>query len=329
MESIALTKSARIVVDKLMGVKEGELVTIFTDVEANQNIAKAVLGAAYEVGAEAILVTMTPREYAGQSIKGKFPPTLVACLKNSTAVFACTSKGVLGPMTELRQEMLRAGSRLMHMYRLSEEIALRTIPIDYEQLRSRVSKAVSLFPQAEKVRVTSREGTDVTLSLKNRTVAMSSDGYCRPGELDMIPSGFVDISPVEGTANGTVVLDGTESGLGIGLIREPIICEVKSGRITDIRGGFEARRLKKKMESADENATNYAELGVGFNPRALPSTGNMLENERCAGNIMVGIGRNSHMGGKIESNFHFDGIITNATLTVDGQPILKDGAFQI
>ncbi|MGA2785098.1 MAG: hypothetical protein ABSF09_10420, partial [Candidatus Bathyarchaeia archaeon] len=192
MESIALTKSARIVVDKLMGVKEGELVTIFTDVEANQNIAKAVLGAAYEVGAEAILVTMTPREYAGQSIKGKFPPTLVACLKNSTAVFACTSKGVLGPMTELRQEMLRAGSRLMHMYRLSEEIALRTIPIDYEQLRSRVSKAVSLFPQAEKVRVTSREGTDVTLSLKNRTVAMSSDGYCRPGELDMIPSGFVD-----------------------------------------------------------------------------------------------------------------------------------------
>lgn len=94
-------------------------------------------------------------------------------------------------------------------------------------------------------------------------------------------------------------------------------------------GGFEARRLKKKMESADQNATNYAELGVGFNPGALPNTGNMIEDERCGGNILVGMGRNSHMGGKVESNFHFDGIIMNATLTVDGQPFLKDGAFQI
>ena len=35
------------------------------------------------------------------------------------------------------------------------------------------------------------------------------------------------------------------------------------------------------------------------------------------------------MGGKVESNFHFDSLIMNATLTVDGQQILKDGAFQI
>jgi leucyl aminopeptidase (aminopeptidase T) len=329
MKSVALTKSARIVIERLMGVKEGEHVTIFTDVEANQNIAQAVLGAAYDVGAEAILVTMTPREYAGLSIKGKLPSTLISCLKNSNAAVACTTRSVLGPMTELRQEMLRAGSRVMHMYLLSEEIALRTIPIDYEQLKNRVNKAASLFPKAEKVRITSREGADVTFSLKNRTVAMMSDGYCRPGELDMVPSGYVGISPVEGTANGTVVLDGVESGLGIGLIREPIVCDVKNGRITDVRGGFEARRLKKKMESADQNATNYAELGVGFNPGALPNTGNMIEDERCGGNILVGMGRNSHMGGKVESNFHFDGIIMNATLTVDGQPFLKDGAFQI
>lgn len=329
MKNIALAKSARIVVEKLMGVKEGELVTIFTDLEANQNIPQAVLGAAYELGAEAVLVTMTPREYAGLSIKGKLPPTLVSCLKSSSAAIACTARSVLGPMTELRQEMLRAGARLMHMYLLSEEIALRTIPIDYEQLRNRVSKAVSLLPKSEKVRITSPGGTDITYSLKNRPVAMMSDGFCRPGELDMIPSGYVGMSPIEGSANGTVVLDGVESGLGIGLIREPIICEVKNGRVTDVRGGFEARKLKRKMESSDENASNYAELGMGFNTGAMPTTGNMIEDERCAGNILAGMGRSSHVGGKVESNFHFDGLITNATLTVDGQPFLKDGVFQI
>jgi len=329
MKNVALTKSARIVVDKLMGIKEGEQVIIFTDVEANQNIAQAVLGAAYQLGAEAVLVTMTPREYAGLSVKGKLPPTLVSCLKSSNAAIACTTRSVLGPMTELRQEMLRAGSRIMHMYLLSEEIALRTIPVDYEQMRNRVSKAVSLFPKSEKVRITAREGTDITYSLKNRTVAMISDGYCKPGELDMIPSGYVGMSPVEGSASGTVVLDGVEAGLGIGLIREPITYEVKNGRVTDIRGGFEARMLKRKMEVSDSNASNFAELGMGFNPGALPTTGNMIEDERCAGNILAGMGRSTHLGGKVESNFHFDGLITHATLTVDGQPFLKDGVFQV
>ena len=329
MKNIALTKSARIVAEKLMGIKEGELVTIFTDVEANQNIAQALLGASYELGAEAVLVTMTPREYAGLSVKGKFPSTLISCLKSSTAAIACTTRSVLGPMTDIRQEMLRSGSRLMHMYLLSEEIALRTIPINYEQLRSRVSKAVSLFPKSEKVRITSPGRTDITYSLKNRPVAISSDGYCNPGELDMIPSGYVGMSPVEGSANGTVVLDGVESGLDIGLIRDPIVCEVKNGRVTDIRGGFEARKLKKKMEASDENANNYAELGLGFNTGVSPTTGNMIEDERCAGNVLVGMGRSTHIGGKVESNFHFDGLITNASLTVDGQQFLKDGAFQI
>jgi len=312
-----------------MGIKEGELVTIFTDVEANQNIAQSMLGACYELGAEAVLVTMTPREYAGVYVKGKLPSTLVSCLKTSTAAVACTARSVLAAMTDIRQEMLRSGSRIMHMYSLSEEMALRTIPINYEQLKSRVSKAVSLFPKSEKVRITSSGGTDITYSLKNRPVMMSSDGYCHPGELDMIPSGYVVMSPVEGSANGTVVLDGMESGLGIGLIRDPIVCEVKNGRVTDVRGGFEAQKLKKKIEASDENANNYAELGLGFNTGAWPTTGNMIEDERCAGNVDVGMGRSIHIGGKVESNFHFDGMITNATLTLDGQQFLKDGVFQI
>ena len=101
---------------------------------------------------------MTPREYVGISVKGEFPPTLVSCLKNTNAAVACTRRSVLSPMAELRSEMLRAGSRLMHMYMLNEEIALRTIPIDYDQLRNRVGKATLLFPKAENVRVSSREG---------------------------------------------------------------------------------------------------------------------------------------------------------------------------
>jgi len=329
MKHIALAKCARIVVEKLMSVKEGELVTVFTDVEGNRNIAESVFTACYAAGAEPVLVTMTPREHVGLGITGKIPSTLTSCLRESSAAIACTSRSVLGVLTGLRKEMLQKGWRLMHMYLLTDDIALRTIPIDYEQLRRRIDKAKSQFPRTEKAHITSREGTDITFSLKDRTMPMISDGFCQPGEFDMIPAGYVGISPVEGTANGVVVLDGSESGLGIGLIREPITCEVKNGRITDVRGGLEARKLKKKMESSDENARNYAELGVGFNPGAIPNTGNLIEDERCGGNLLVGMGRSAHIGGKVESNFHFDGIIMNGTLTLDGQPFLKEGVFQI
>jgi len=329
MKYIALAKCARIVVEKLVSVKEGELVTVFTDVEANRNIAEAMFTAAYAAGAEAILATMTPREHVGLAMTGKIPPTLVSSLRSSDAAIACTSRSVLGILTELRKEMLQVGSRMMHMYLLTEDIALRTIPIDYERLSDRVNKACLLFPKTQKAHLISPGGTDITFSLKDRTISMSSDGFCRPGEFDMIPSGYVGISPLEGTANGVVVLDGTEAGLGIDLIKEPIICEVKSGHITEVRGGFEAGLLRKRIEVSDENATNYAELGLGFNSGALPNTGLMLEDERSSGNVLVGLGRSTHLGGKVESNFHFDALIRNATITLDGKAFLKDGIFQI
>ena len=69
------------------------------------------------------------------------------------------------------------------------------------------------------------------------------------------------------------MLNGVESGLGIGLLREPITCDVKNGRITDLRGGFEARKLKASMDRADANASNYAELGVRIKPGTLPEHG--------------------------------------------------------
>jgi len=285
--------------------------------------------AAYAAGAETILVTMTPRDHVGLAVTGKIPPTLISSLKGSDVALACTARSVLGALTETRKEMLQAGSRMMHLYLLTEDIALRTIPIDYEKMKKRVDEACLLFPKTQEAHMTSPAGTDITFSIKDRTISMVSDGLCPRGELDMIPAGYVDISPVEETANGTVVLDGTEAGLGIGLLKEPIICEVKSGHVTDIRGGLEARMLKKKMEASDKNATNYAELGLGFNPGALPNTGFMVEDERCSGNVLVGLGRSSHLGGKVESNFHFDAIVRNATLTLDGKVFLKDGIFQI
>ena len=79
---------------------------------------------------------------------------------------------------------------------------------------------------------------------------------------------------------------------------------MEKGRITEIRGGDEASRLKAKLEGADANAFCIGELGLGANPNAkLMGTG---EDERMNGGIHIGIGHNIHLGGTVQSSSHID-----------------------
>src|SRR4030042_331860 len=73
---------------------------------------------------------------------------------------------------------------------------------------------------------------------------------------------------------------------------------VKQGSVVDIQGGMAANKLRQILEVLnDEKAYNYAEFGIGLNPKARLAATN-LEDLGRLGNCHAGIGSNFASGGK-------------------------------
>jgi leucyl aminopeptidase (aminopeptidase T) len=148
--------------------------------------------------------------------------------------------------------------------------------------------------------------------------------YCivEPGQFSPVPNVEANVSPIEGTATGRIVVDASIPYLGIGLIEQPILVEVKDGFITSIEGGRQADVLGRDLAShGDRNSFNIAELGVGLNPKCK-MIGIMLEDEGVLGSAHIGIGTNITLGGRIKAPCHYDLLVWNPRIEVDGEVVI-------
>jgi leucyl aminopeptidase (aminopeptidase T) len=127
------------------------------------------------------------------------------------------------------------------------------------------------------------------------------------------------------------VIDGTMVGAANfeGLVEEPFEIHFKKGRIVRISGGKDARRLESLLNTLEDEAKTFAELGVNSNhklPKRLVGT---RTDNAIAGHVHIGLGRNDHIGGKSAAETHLDLLLTWATLLLDGKPILENGNLKI
>ena len=90
-----------------------------------------------------------------------------------------------------------------------------------------------------------------------------------------------------------------------------------------MEGGVQAETLRNHLESfGDRHCFNVAELGVGLNPNAR-LTGEMLEDEGVLGTIHIGIGTSHTLGGEIMAPTHYDLLMWEPTIEVDGTAIQR------
>ncbi|MBI1724941.1 MAG: leucyl aminopeptidase, partial [Candidatus Tectomicrobia bacterium] len=85
----------------------------------------------------------------------------------------------------------------------------------------------------------------------------------------------------------------------------------------------QAERLKRAIAShGDPNCWNVAELGVGLNPGAR-MTGRMLEDEGVLNTIHIGIGTSLMLGGTLKAATHYDLIMWDPTIEIDGRVVQR------
>jgi leucyl aminopeptidase (aminopeptidase T) len=312
-----LLKSARIAVNNCLAVKKGESVLVITDYPLRK-IGYAFWQAAKETDAEAILLEILPR-----SSNGEEPPQPVAeLMKKFDVLIIPTSKSM--SHTKARRDACEIGARCVTLPGILEDTMRRTLNADYGEIAKRSIKMAKAVTGGKIAKVTTPAGTDITLKIAGRECHADTGIVHKSGEFSNLPAGEAYIAPVEGTANGIMVIDGAM----LGKVKKPIRIIVKNGFATNISGGESAKQLEKTIEPFGQPGRNIAELGIGTNHKAK-IVGSVLEDEKVMGTVHMALGDNQSMGGKVSVQSHLDGIMLKPTLWIDDKVIMKDGVLKI
>jgi hypothetical protein len=160
---------------------------------------------------------------------------------------------------------------------------------------------------------------------------VASDGIIEDGVWGNVPSGETYIAPIEGSGEGSVVINGSIPGLVIQPEQE-IILYFEKGSLTRIEPQdnptaqwLDQTQIQKAIEKKDLNWSNLAEIGIGTNPGVKQLTGNMLFDEKCAGTTHLALGLNTFMGGTIKATIHCDMVVKSPSIIINGKTILDHG----
>ncbi|HDI00310.1 MAG TPA: aminopeptidase [Firmicutes bacterium] len=314
-----LKRAADVAVRVCMGIKQGETVLIVVDAP-ERNIGYALFDAAREAGAEAMLLEILPRAMHGEEP----PPQVAELMRMVDVILAPTSRSLTH--TEARRRACEEGVRVATLPGITEEVMARTLEADYYEIARRSTTLAEILTGGRSALVTSPSGTELSLDIEGRKGYADTGLYHNPGDFGNLPAGEAFLAPVEGKAEGVVVVDGSMAG--VGLLEEPIRLFVEGGLVRKIEGGKEADVLRKVLEPYGDMGRNVAELGVGTNERAR-ITGVVLEDEKVLGTVHIALGDNASMGGRVKVPVHLDGVLLRPTLEVDGRVVLKDGILKL
>lgn len=313
----SMVKIAEHLLRQNLALKDGEQLLIIVD-ETTLSIGEALFAAGRDLGAKVVQMQMQP---LGKS--GVEPiPIVSQGMSAADVVVAATAHSLTH--TQARKKACAAGTRIATMPGITVEMfAGGALAADYEQIAARTNKLADLLTEAKEA-VLINVGARLSMSLESRKAVASTGIYRSKGQGGNLPSGEAFIAPVEGTAEGEIVIDGSFAGLGT--LQAPLKLTFCQGTMVDAVGPGS----HKLFSLLGDNllARNLAELGIGTNDKASV-IGVVLEDEKVYGTAHIALGSNDTFGGQVAAGIHVDGVIMAPELYLDGEPILRDGQLVI
>jgi len=298
------------------GLRSGERCLIVTDTGADAEIVSAAETVFTTLGAAVVVVSSPPADLPGDD-----PPDAVgAAMLEADLIVELTS--VFVGSCAARRTACEAGARYLTVPGLTWTTLRPGGPFsaDFHALGTHAGRLAERFDAASDFHLTSAAGTDLRGSFsgcKGRPlwgIADAPGGYAAPPDVE------VGASPAEGSAEGTVVVDGSLLFVGPDQLATPVTLRFSEGHLVDVSGP-EGWRLEDALaRSGDERMDVLAEVSIGLNPYSRPG-GSALELEGIVGGAHVAVGNNVAYGGSNDARSHIDCVLTEATLALDGQSV--------
>jgi leucyl aminopeptidase (aminopeptidase T) len=309
--------------DQCLGVRPGEQIVLLTDEGTDGQVVSRL---AESIGARdgIPLLARMPVPY----LPGSEPPGAVAAMMaEAAAVIELTSLFIGSSLA--RRRATERGVRYLAM----PGVVLDTfrdggpLHVDFEQLRDDAERVGRAWAAAGEFRLSTPAGTDLRGSVAGRPGRVLHGMARDPGAYMAPPDIESGTAPVEGSANGVVVIDGDLLFMGRGPLRHPVVLQVRSGNVVGIEGVERARLTQMLERCADEQMANLAEVSVAFNPAgticAVP-----METESARGTAHVALGNSIAYGGQVNAIAHLDCVMRDATLELDGRSVMIEGDLQ-
>jgi leucyl aminopeptidase (aminopeptidase T) len=315
-----LAKAAKILIEGVAVVSPGENVLILTDPQVNANIAEAIATATLVAKGIPTILNMVPSEYPGAPL----PTPVEQAVRGAEVVLMATSKPVAHAEIFSTEKNHR---RLISLPGIMERSFIDGGgTVGLEELKAITKRVAAALEGKRRFVLKSDKGTDAKFLSRGKAFACYAQAPVPTG-FAMFPDGEAIVAMDEKTLEGRVVLDVFQTG--VGPLREPIVFDIKDGKVIRFSGGIEAQQLRELVEKyGDENSYYFGEFALGTNPKAL-FLGSAGEDKKRIGTIHMSLGDDEGIGGSLKSKLHLDGVMGRPTLIVDGKMFIEDGRLLI
>ena len=179
---------------------------------------------------------------------------------------------------------------------------------------------------ADKIHILGKK-TDLEFSVKGRE-PINDCGLWTKDKLGYLnlPAGEVFYAPLEYSANGEIYFD-MPCLWHFGKQVKGVWFEFKNGKVVNYRIKKGLKNFEDVMKHATGDKYRLAELGIGTNPKAKPTGGMTIVDEKLTRTIHLAIGWNKGYGGKNDSTVHWDFFknMKRGKMFVDGKLFMKKG----
>jgi aminopeptidase len=218
-----------------------------------------------------------------------------------------------------------------------EKMHWAAMNVDYRQIAAQGQKIKSLLKGAKLVRITTKEGTNITFSMGDRQV-FSDDGILSDEERSSkimfarfasLPGGWMDFAPLESSVNGTVVVPRMRCNF------EPMSNAsfvIRNGVMESFKAETGESCFTERMapHSGNKNAVSVFTLGLNPEMKVIQQGETDFRPNTAAGFITMSIGgNNSQYNGIVNATGGYNFPLVNPTLEIDGKVVVKDGKLML
>ena len=274
--------------------------------------------------------TSLPLRSTGASLALQGHPGLLAALTAVPVIIDLTVEGLMHA-PELG-DILKSGARVLTISNEHPDALERLVPDP--ELAPKVRRAARLCREAASMRVSSKAGTDLDVTMTDASTVGIWGFTEKPGTLAHWPGGLVVSFPAAGSVNGRLVLDAGDINLTFKrYLTTPLTLMIEDDYVTSIEGtGADAEMMRRYFEAfGEKDAYAVSHVGFGLNEAARYEAlafydqrdSNGTELRAFAGNFLFSTGANEFA--RRFTSGHFDLPVRGCTISLDGIEVVREG----
>lgn len=336
-------EGAKLLVGRNLRMKRGQELVIIVD-ETTLEVSNYLAVASNQLFIKPTILVVPEGLQEAFDSPSKLPLPLLRATEAAQAIAFAISDAPVG--TGFRVAILDSARgnhcKIAHMPGITVDMLRLLTKTDYEMLENVCEALRPVLLLGDRVHITTytRSGEahhlEMDLGIWKQYPTVST-GIVRPNSFDNVPSGETFVAPIKGTANGSVVINGSVTGYVFDTCKEDeVVIGFSDGEIASIEprqhivASFLNEQIRKAKQKGDQEPGFLCELGIGVNTAIEQLTGNTLLDEKAYGTAHIAIGANEHFGGDVlASQIHEDLVFRNPTIKIDGLSVCEQGRITL